>query len=195
METMESRRMMSATAVLSNGTLTVTGDGTNNAFVVTSDYARVLGGGTIKMLKVTDHDVVVAYKALPGLQKLVLVGGAGNDNIDCSLSPMACTIFGDSVHWTRPRSGEAGSDVINGSVFADYIDTGHGAGYDRVWAQGGNDIIANYFSATGPRDYISGGIGTDTVYTGPRETPNVPEYNYTLLYSVELKLETWAPNQ
>lgn len=77
-----------------------------------------------------------------------IIGGDGDDLIDCSQNYYGVVVRGGS-----------GSDTIYGSAFDDVI---YGdAGSDRLYGGGGND---SFHTGAGPDDQIDGGDGYDVVY-------------------------------
>ena len=134
-------REVPTTAVLTNGTLLITG--TNGADAIT-----VRQSGTA----LTVSGVSGSFpRSAVGSVRVNALGG--NDTVTLNVSGAAVT---------RPAvvRGGSGDDVINGGLGADYIDGE--AGNDHIFGNAGNDKIAGDTGA----DSLSGGTGNDSIAGG-----------------------------
>ncbi|MBX9581004.1 MAG: hypothetical protein K2X87_11905 [Gemmataceae bacterium] len=134
-------REVPATAVLSGGVRTVTGDNTAETLAVVQSGTRITAAG-----RSFDAAAVVSI-AVDGL--------AGNDRITIT-SPKPATVHGGP-----------GNDTVNGGTGVDqlYGDAGNdslvgGAGNDGVYGGDGTDRV---YGGAGD-DYLDGGAGNDRAY-------------------------------
>ncbi|HEX8913476.1 MAG TPA: DUF4347 domain-containing protein, partial [Humisphaera sp.] len=106
-----------------------------------------------------------------GVQRVVVAGGAGNDDIDASgLNGLPVEIDGGTGNDTiKLGSGASTESVISGGSGNDSI-TVSGGGNLRVEGDDGNDTI-DASAATGPLD-IDGGAGNDTIKGGGSGSAN-----------------------
>jgi Ca2+-binding RTX toxin-like protein len=143
-------RDVPSTAVLSDGTLTITGtDQADSIWVYQTDFQTTISGvsGSFE----TDQ-----------INRIVINPGDGDDTV--ILDPAGFEV-------TKPARILAGdgNDSVHGGLAADFID-GQG-GNDRLQGSGGADKIAGdtgndviYGNAGG--DSLAGGAGTDSLYGG-----------------------------
>ena len=138
--------IISISAVLDGGVLTVTGDNHNNTLIVSRDAAGniLVNGGAVP---VTGGTPTVANTTL-----IRILGLGGNDvlTVNDANGPMPpANLFGGD-----------GDDTLTGSASDDQLDGG--AGNDTLLGRGGNDTLLG-----GPGDDIlTGGQGTDVMFGG-----------------------------
>jgi hypothetical protein len=156
-ETLESRRLLAATATVTSGTLTVTGTPQSDAIkIIQTEKNLVVRVGTHQINKFTATSVT----------KIVVNAGKGNDSVllDFTTLSTPATISGGLGDDTIRTSG--GADSINGNAGNDNIyssagnDTVNGnEGYDTISGGAGNDLL---IGGTG-NDSLIGGSGADTL--------------------------------
>lgn len=124
-EALESRQLMSATASLLNGVLTVTGSaGSDNIRVATT--LSLFGGASYT--SVYDNGVRVAIFDANTVSRVVMNGLAGNDLLHARASRRNTTI-----------NGGADNDTLLGGIGNDLLDGGYGA--DVISGGGGTDTV------------------------------------------------------
>jgi Ca2+-binding RTX toxin-like protein len=186
---LESRRLLSATALLHNGLLTVRGDATgantiNVAF--SSDQSAV----DVSIHSVAANGNATNYShAFSGVHSVAVLGGVQADTINVGQSGLTFNLAtyvnggsgNDSITTGAENDiidGGPGADTINagdgnnivrGQGGYDYITTGSGndsinagPGNDTVYAGAGDDVIVG----SSGNDYLDGGDGNDTIYAG-----------------------------
>src|SRR3954447_13295221 len=156
MESLESRQMLSANAVLDHGVLRVRGiEDAPNTIVVgnsTDGTAVSVSISAVRKNGVTKTFTASFPKTLT-ITKVRINGGHQNDtiSIDQTASPFAIP--------TRIE-GRGGADVVVGGDEADVIVGGEGA--DNLSGGGGNDLILGRHG----NDTLVGGEGNDTLWGG-----------------------------
>lgn len=158
LETLETRRFLSATITSVSNVLKIVGDGGNDAvtgqLVGKTDFSLTINGNTttytlanVKRIQFDggagSDSIVLGNVALP----LLAAGGAGADTL--SGGDAADSLF-----------GMGGEDYVFGSGGADQLDGGIQG--DTLFGGTGDDFVAG-FSDTATRDLLSGGDGVDTV--------------------------------
>ena len=147
LEPLEIRRLLSA-SLTSAGQLIVTGDPVNpNTITVGLDAA-----GTSVDVSV-NTDPVESFTAA-SVNKVIIVGGAGDDTI---------TIDQSNNPFTIPTKifGGPGNDTITGGNEDDYI--GGGSGADSINSGSGNDTVVGGNGG----DMLTCGTGNDSLFGGP----------------------------
>jgi Ca2+-binding RTX toxin-like protein len=144
LESLETRVMLSVTAVSAGGVLTVTGDNNANTITVSRDLAGNISvnGGAVQ--------IIGSAATVSTIQSINVLGLGGND-----------TITIDETGGTMPQatlSGGDGNDTLTGGSGADVLLGG--AGNDTLNGKGGNDLL---FGGAG-NDTLTGGTGSDQVF-------------------------------
>jgi hypothetical protein len=98
-------------------------------------------------------DTIVMKNSMSNTREVVIHGGAGNDTINNTNT----SYYGVAGTTKVSVYGDAGDDVITGSVQNEFIDGGPGK--DTITAGPGNDTI---MAADGEADTIGCGSGADT---------------------------------
>jgi hypothetical protein len=175
LEHLERRRLLAATATLSNGIVTITGTTADDRLLVTEDpsanVVRVsLNGATQQFAaaSVTEFhirgdlgdDELGAAAAATVARNFKIYGGGGNDTIRGSARS-------DSLY------GEAGRDSIVAGSYNDHLDGGDdndtldgGGSTDALYGGDGDDTLID----TSDSGILDGGAGVDTI-NGVREEP------------------------
>lgn len=150
------RRVATTTQNLSTGSVTISLLGAADVVVST-----VSGTVEVRINGLVDPTISIAAA---DVKNLTVQGGAGDNTIDLFGVTSAAFTHVGGVNVTV--TGQAGSDLIVGSSFADDIDSG--SGLDTVNAGAGNDTVAGGFGD----DQLIGGQGTDllTVHGSGRLT-------------------------
>jgi Ca2+-binding RTX toxin-like protein len=136
-----------------------------NATYEAKGSARLRAFAVDGVLKVQVNGIDASTYPTAYVQKLTIIGGSGNDEIDLSgLSPTLYTMLTTVVI----QSG-SGNDRIVGSYLNDSIDAG--AGNDTVSGGLGNDTIIggsgnDALMGQGGDDMLKGGDGNDTLLGG-----------------------------
>lgn len=179
-ESLESRRLLAASATLQpDGTLIVQGTSGNDHLIVDGvirvsphhPQADRIYVSDVRITGQSTGDVLLAKDfSLADVKAIVLDGGDGNDGLFVmTTDAIPTTVFGgagdDGIEaWT----GSAGN-IVHGGDGRDYISTSSGndsiygdAGKDVIHSQGGNDLI----SGGGGNDVLYGGDGRDRIYGG-----------------------------
>jgi Ca2+-binding RTX toxin-like protein len=157
METLEQRRMMSASLV--SGVLTVTG-------TVGADRLEV--DQTASDVYVFENGLLTRLFPTASVSRVVLRGLDGNDVLK----------VWPAVSKPTDMHGDNGNDSIYGNDFPQYVNAANGDDY--VSTAGGNDSVSggegndwiftgfgnDFISGVGGADYIGAGNGHDTVYGG-----------------------------
>jgi Ca2+-binding RTX toxin-like protein len=152
-ENLETRRML-ATHSFSAGTLTITGDGTDETITVSRSAAG--------FLKLNGANINVSGNALTVAQTTTIVvdGRGGNDTIKVTdangVMPKA-TLRGSSGNDTLTSTATAG-DKVDGGTGDDTLNSG--AGIDEMFGKEGNDTLI--WTANQGSDRIEGGDDLDT---------------------------------
>jgi Ca2+-binding RTX toxin-like protein len=141
-EALEQRRLLSVTASLSSGVLTVTGDTADNVIALQTSSGS---------LSITDHGSAVTGSPVTesSVTSIVVNADAGGDSITINTS------VASSIHTTL--NGGNGDDVITGGNTPDVINGDAGA--DSLVGGAGADTLAGGAG----NDTINGGNGSDTV--------------------------------
>jgi Ca2+-binding RTX toxin-like protein len=177
-ETMETRRMLAATAVLASGTLTITGTGSADTITLNKSGTKlnVVLNGTTKQFTYSSVNKIVAelnegddaFTATSAVNKPMEVQGrAGRD-----------TITGGSNN-DRLYGGSLG-DVLNGGAGADSLYGGTGT--DILRAGSGNDDCfggddSDYLMDEAGSDRFFGDNGDDYLYTDQSNTADADQFH------------------
>ena len=185
-ESIESRRLLSA-ALADDGTLTVTGDASNNVIQVFAHerLGKVLVLEATRTVSPTGRPVISNVSRsmfdLSKVTSVVVNAGEGNDIVSLS-SAIPGAINGDAGNdllrggrGDDEISGGAGNDIVYGGGGDDDIDGGEGndyliggAGADNLSGGAGDDrILAVDLKST---DSISGGDGDDKAFVDDGDT-------------------------
>lgn len=144
-EQVESRQLLSATAVLSDGELRVElSSSVSTAVDVTYTNSRIA---------VQVQDEAASRRIYFGLRRVItsirIIGSNAADRIT----------LGEGIRTTTVEAG-GGKDVISGNLAANVIYGGNGD--DSIVGNGGNDVIYG----EGGRDTLYGGEGDDRIFGG-----------------------------
>jgi Ca2+-binding RTX toxin-like protein len=161
METLESRRMLSAT--LTNGLLSVvTGDGDDDVTV---------GFGLGRSVVVTENGATTSF-AMGDVTKIEVSTGGGNDKFATTVDTLVVRDNGVTTVYTLPDvsvSGGDGNDTLRTGRGNDTLVGG--AGNDSLQGQDGQDAIGgnegdDYIDGGAGNDSMHGGVGGDTIFGG-----------------------------
>ncbi|MGE5611801.1 MAG: calcium-binding protein, partial [Bacillota bacterium] len=169
-EQLEARQLLSA--VLENGTLTITGTDEADSIVVEERFATITGTstdpGTILVHWVgirLEHVLIAKVNGVEqrfsydDVQRIVINGLGGDDTID-SVQTMDVAFNGSRTGLPQLIYGGDGNDTITGGRGNDSIDGGDGN--DVIRGGGGNDEITGGSGA----DTLLGNAGDDTLRGG-----------------------------
>lgn len=207
-QSLESRQLLAAPVLGSNGTLTVTGS-------TGADYIAVAFDGTRQKIKVVMGSTIYLYPAASVLNVKVMLG-IGADKFDGFYADRKMTVDGEGGNDTivggnmadnliggldnDSITGNAGDDSLSGSGGRDYVDGG--IGRDRVDGGSGNDILRGgahndrmfggdgadiYYGDGGDDSFYSNGVYSDTINGGSGIDSAYADDN-DVLYSVEKRL-------
>lgn len=149
MESLESRQLLSATANLMNGVLSVQGDpvGDDNVQVTLDGSGRIA---------VSDHGQLLGRFDRLAVGEVHFSGGAGNDIFDAS-----------GINVPVTADGGAGNDVLRGGSGNDTLSGGDGhdqlyggSGFDSLHGGSGQDFLDG--GQDGHSDALRGNEGSDT---------------------------------
>lgn len=114
-----------------------------------NDVVYVWSGSRNSQILVWMNDVFYGAQEIGVGGRVVVYGGAGNDQLFATDARFPITLF-----------GEGGHDQITGGSAGDILDGGDGV--DRLWGSGGNDLI---FGGDG-NDFLYGREGDDVLVGG-----------------------------
>ena len=181
-ESLETRRLLSAATLAQGGVLTIVGAAERNNFYVSfgpggkmnvTDNGQLIGSfdkTAVRKINIACGDgndqIYLGSLGVPALVN----GGNGDDHLYCS--DQNDTIFGGDGH--DSITALDGHDSIDGGAGDDSISSGRGndtvfagEGNDRTWGHEGNDFI----DAGLGKDITHGGDGIDTVSYAARTNP------------------------
>ncbi|MHC4875767.1 MAG: calcium-binding protein, partial [Planctomycetota bacterium] len=171
-ESLEQRVLLTGTATVNNGTLTISLPNDEDVRVTRQGADVRVEFGENGMF---EDDMNIGSVAATSISSIVVIGGDGNNDINLSLVTSATFQSLTSVDITGDDGDDFiraptnvgslidagdGTDTVQGSSGDDTIAAGNGA--DSVDGQGGNDSI----DGSDGNDTISGGAGLDTISGG-----------------------------
>ena len=193
-ESLENRRMLAMTSVLSSGVLTITGTTGNDNLYVSYQVAG-------NKINVNDYSGVIKSFDFGAVTKIVVIGKEGNDSlwVNSNLGNKPTSIdggAGDDRLYTPEGNdtliGGLGLDVLNSGGGNDKLDGGDGNdqlnggnGNDTLTGGAGNDTI----HGNGGNDSIDGGLGADDMY-GDDGTDTVTYASRTAAVAVDITEQT-----
>ena len=156
LESLENRRLLSASLNATSGLLTITGtDNPDHIAAFKFDGKLIVSETTFVPKTSTKPASVLSHKtsfALSSVKSILVNAGGGND------SASLAGFWGAWLSIPSTINGGAGNDWLVGGNGADSI-SGN-AGNDHIEGRGGADIL----HGNDGRDYLVGGAGADQIY-------------------------------